>query len=299
MKRMMAFLFASMVVGGSTLIGCSDDTSNNTSGDPPTPLALEDLAPTMADTFCELAFSCCTAMEQAQVFEGFPTLPKTAAECVPSIKAQFEMFILAGLKEGVDAGRLKYDATLAGSCVGKIEGQCSALLQDGPFDGGGCEKVFVGLVANGGDCAQGNECASADSTCVIAQGEKLGKCQAIPKEGEACPGFVCADGFVCGSVNMMDVCVKPKADGEACSSSIECVSEYCDFTGGKCGQKKALGDACTTSYECKDAYCEAQMKVCTKLKAPGETCASFDECQNFECTDAMKCAAAPPACDGM
>src|SRR4051794_19040700 len=99
MKRLMAFLVASTFVAGSTLAGCSDDTTNNSSGTPPpAPLELSELSPAMANLFCDLAFSCCTAMEQTQLFQDFGSIPKTKEECEPLIKTQFDMFILVGLK---------------------------------------------------------------------------------------------------------------------------------------------------------------------------------------------------------
>jgi hypothetical protein len=301
MKRIIAFLVAATFVGGSMLTGCSDDTTNNSSGNPP-PAALElsDLSPAVANLFCGLAFSCCTPMEQTQMFKDFPSMPKTAEECEPVIKTQFDMLVFAGLKEGVDAGRLKFDGVAAKTCLGQSEGQCATFIQGGPFGGMGCETVFVGLVANGGDCAQDNECATAESTCVIPQNAMLGKCQPLPKEGEACPSYQCATGLACGKVNMMDVCIKPGADGQMCSGSQECISEYCDFTTNICGQPKALGEACVISYDCKDGYCETQAKVCTALKAEGQACMSSDECQNHDCPMAtMTCGAGAPKCDGI
>lgn len=299
MKRMMAFLLASTIVGGSVLVGCGDDTKTNSTGNSgTTPIALENIPASMGDAFCGLAFSCCTAMEQSAVFKDFPSVPKTVEECGTFISAQFEMFVFANLKDGVNAGRLKYDGDVARTCFESIQGNCAVLKQSGPFTGAECAKVFVGQVADGGECAQENECAVAGSYCPIPQGAMLGKCAVLPKEGEPCPNLRCAEGLGCGSVNGMDVCVKPGPDGQACTSSLECTSKYCDFMTAKCAQPKAIGDTCFASYECKDAYCDSVAKICTALKAEGDACASFTECASNDCGADMKCAPGEPACDG-
>lgn len=282
------------------LVGCGDDTNtNSTGGSNATPIALEDLSKKMSGLYCDLAFSCCTAMEQSLYFNNLPTIPKTVAECSPAIQAQLDMFIFAGLKDAVNAGRLKYDGALAGTCFGQVEVQCAVLSQNGPLSDPQCDKVFVGLVADGGDCGQDNECAVAGSYCPIPQGAMLGKCAALPKEGEACAFFRCADGLGCDTVNGMNVCVKPGPDGQACASTDACISKYCDFTAMKCAQPKAIGDTCVGSYECKDGYCDSQSKKCVALKAGGEACTSFDECESFDCDVDMKCAPGMPACDGI
>jgi hypothetical protein len=302
MKRMMAFFTATMVVGGSMLVGCGTDTEKTTSGGTPvTPIAFENLSTELSKNYCALAFSCCTPMEQTELFGSFPMPPKTEEECVTTFKEFYDMFVTTGLKAGLDAGRLKYDGALAASCLAKVDGECSALGSSGltavdPT----CDTVFSGLVADGGECAQDNECATKGSFCAIPQGMMLGKCQPLPKEGEVCPSYQCADGLVCGSVNMVDTCIKPVADGQACSGSLECVSEYCDFMTSKCAQKKAIGDACGISYECKDSYCDSQTMKCTALKADGAACMFSDECESFDCDMAAKtCGSGAPQCDGM
>lgn len=298
MKRIIAFLVASTFCVGSMLVGCSTDPAKTTT--PPTPIELKDVSTSMATLFCDLAFSCCTPMEQIAFFQNFPSVPKTATECKPMIQSQFDTYVVAGLQSAVDAGRLKFDGAAAQSCFDQIKDQCSVLAQDGPFQGAGCATVFIGLVADGGECAQSNECATAGSFCAVPQGLMLGKCQPLAKEGEPCPNYQCATGLACGFVNMMNVCVKPLPDGQMCKGSAECASNFCDFNTSTCGQKKALGAACIGSYECKDGYCETQMKVCTALKADGQACMSFDECQSLDCTMGINtCALSRPTCDGM
>ncbi|HMY15464.1 MAG TPA: hypothetical protein PKA58_04000 [Polyangium sp.] len=300
MKRTIAFLLASTVVGGSVLAGCGDDTNtNSTGGAGASPIPLEELSSKFSALYCEMAFSCCTTMEQGQLFDGLASIPKTEAECNTVFKAQLDTYIYKSLTDAVNAGRLKYDAALAGTCFGKVTKECTLLSGNSPLNDAECDKVFVGLVADGGDCGGENECAVAGSYCPIPQGAMMGKCTVLPKEGEACPDFRCVDGLGCDTVNGMQVCVKPAADGQPCSSSLACTSEYCDFTTMKCSQKKAIGGDCFSSYDCKDSYCDNASKKCTALKAAGETCVGGDECASSDCGLDMKCAADIPICDGI
>lgn len=300
MKRMMAFLLASTVVGGSVLVGCGDDTkTNSTGGAGASPIPLEELSSKFSGLYCETAFSCCTTMEQSSLFDGLPSVPKTEAECVTVFQTQLDMYVYKSLINAVNAGRLKYDAALAGTCFGDIKNDCSLLSNNGVASNAECDKVFVGTVATDGDCYGDNECAVADSHCLMPQGAMVGKCALLPKEGEACPNFRCVDGLGCNTGNGMQVCVKPGADGQACSSSLACTSEYCDFMTMKCAQKKAIGEACFSSYDCKDSYCDNASKKCTALKAEGEACVGSDECVTSDCGADMKCAPGAPACDGI
>lgn len=304
MKRTMTFFAASMVLGGSMLVGCGDDTNNTTSGGTPAaPIALENLSQELAQSYCELAFSCCTAMEQTELFKDFPMPPKTAEECTTTFKDLYDTLVLGDAKASVDAGRVKYDGALAASCLAKVDGQCSALGDEGISQTDeACNAVFVGLVPDGGECTSSQDCAGTDSYCPIPQGAMTGKCEAPAKEGEPCPNFNCAAGLVCDFGAMNSVCIKPLADGQMCTSDFSCVSEYCDSAGGTCAQKKPVGSDCASPQACKDSYCDFQTSKCTALKADGEACMFFDECQSRDCDQmTMKCVPESPApeCNGM
>lgn len=301
MKRTMTFFAASMFLGGSMLVGCGPESNNTTSGGTPSgPIALENLSNSLAKSYCSLAFSCCSSTEQTKLFEGLSPAPKTEAECVTTFEAFYDMLVIDNIKAGVDAGRLKYDGALAGSCLSQVAGDCSTLSDEGvqPADTA-CDKVFVGLVADGGDCAQGNECATAGAFCDKAQGAMMGKCLAPAKEGESCDMVSCADGLVCDFGAMASTCIKPLADGQMCTSDYVCVNENCDTASGKCAPKKAIGEACSGFTQCKDAYCDFQTSVCTAKKDDGAACMSFDECKSDDCGQDMKCGSAGPTCTGM
>lgn len=300
MKRTLASLALTLFVAGSMLVGCGDDTTNTTTGGANTPIALDNLSKELAESYCELAFSCCSSMEQMTLFKDLPSVPTNVAECTTSFASLYDMYILNGIKAGVEAGRLKYDGVLAGSCFSQVAGDCSALSGEGvqPTDPA-CDKVFVGLVADGGDCAQSNECSTAGAYCAKAQGAMMGKCEAPAKEGESCDVAFCADGLVCDFGAMAPTCIKPVADGQMCSGDFVCVSGNCDTATGMCAPKKAIGESCSGFSQCKDAYCDFQTSLCTAKKDDGAACMAFDECKSYECNQDMKCGSSGPLCTGM
>jgi len=244
----------------------------------------------MSNLFCGLAFSCCTQLEQSVIFRDFGSTPKTVTECKPLVQKEFDSYVFSGLNAGVTAGRLKYDGAAARACMDQMQGQCSALMQEAPLAGPGCETVFKGLVPNGGDCAADIECATPGYICPIAQNAQSGKCQAPPKEGQPCANFLCEEGLICGNVNNTPTCVKLLADGAACSISFECASGNCSASKCASAQRK-IGDACSFSIECDQSYCDSQTNKCTTPKADGAACNDPGECQSGQCDQStMKCA---------
>lgn len=282
MKRTIAFLLASAFVGASTLVGCGNEPTNESSRNaPPAALALTDLGSMMSNLFCGLAFSCCTSNEQNVLFNDFGAIPDTVAECKPLVKQQFDTYIFSGLNAAVNAGRLKYDAVAAKACLDQMQGQCTTIMAGAPLTGPGCEKVFTGLVADGGTCAADLECRTPGSLCAIAQNAQTGKCQPAPKEGQPCINYACAEGLVCGFVNNADVCVKILDNGATCTSSFDCMSGNC--SAGTCAAQRNLGDACEYSIECNNSYCDSQTNTCQTLKADGASCMYSDECESARC----------------
>lgn len=305
MKHLVTAIFSSSILLTAIISGCGGETDGTSSGGTgTTEVAFEALPGETAKYYCSLAYSCCDMMELTQLFQDLGGAPASEAECVPKMQMLYETNVFADLKASVMAGRQAYDGKKAAACYDAIKGQCSAIKGDIFETDPNCQTVFVGKVADGGECSMGDDCAGADSICAGATQTMMGKCQVAPKEGEACPDFVCADGLECSFAAMNQVCVKPyvKADGQMCASSVECTSHFCDSMAGTCAAQKAIGAMCLYSDECKDSYCESSTNVCTAKKAVGETCAFFDECASDDC-DFMKmvCVAANtgPACDGI
>src|SRR5690349_23876927 len=118
MKRMFASFTLLGLLGVLAAPGCGDDTQMQTP--PPGPIVIDNLGTEMAGVFCEMAFSCCTAMELPELFKEFNPAPTNEAECESTLKPVFDAEVLSGLKEGINAGRLEYDGDLARTCVGEL-----------------------------------------------------------------------------------------------------------------------------------------------------------------------------------
>lgn len=292
MHRYMLSLTLVGLTTGFIASGCGSDPASTP---PSSDIPIENLSTKMADKYCAQIFSCCDMAELTDVFMGINPPPKTAAECATFFQPTLQGMIFAPLQDAVKAGRLAYDAELAGQCFGTSNAQCGNLLEGAFGDEATCNKVFTGKVATGGDCLQSIECAVADSACVGAKPPTLGKCALLPKENEACPQGQCLPGLTCAS-GTQPICIKPKADGMGCGASNECISDNCDFATMKCAAKKAIGEACSSPFECKDGWCDETAKMCKAPKAVGEACVTSTECASGECNNADMCAA--PLCDG-
>jgi hypothetical protein len=193
------------------------------------------------------------------------------------------------LNSAVSAGRLKYDAIAAKACLDQMQSQCAALLSPSPFVAPGCEKVFTGLVADNGACADDSECRAPGSLCIFAQNASTGKCQQPPGEGQPCLNYACGEGLICAPVNNKPVCVRVLDDGAACSSSYACMSGNC--SAGRCAAPRNPGEACTDAMECITGNCDSQTNTCAALKADGATCAYHEDCQSGICDEnSKKCA---------
>jgi hypothetical protein len=296
MKRIIASFLAFGVVGGLAAAGCGDETSGGTSGGGAQAIALDDLAAAQAKLICGAAYSCCDMAELQKFFSNFNPPPANQAECESTARPIVEGEILYGFKQGIELGRIEYDSAQAGACIAAAQGRCD-LYKEIIFDElPECREVFVGKVADGGDCNDGGECAATGSLCLGEDPDNNtpGKCQQPPKEGEPCPDYTCASGLACSSSSSS--CIKLVADGQPCGGDLECTSGYCDILGGVCVPKKANGEACDSPFACKDGYCDTNASVCMAKKADGQPCMSYEECVN-ECDGATsKCISG--VCDG-
>jgi hypothetical protein len=140
----------------------------------------------------------------------------------------------------------------------------------------GCERMN-GKLASGKSCAFDAQCES--QFCTREVGSSCGKCDAPPKEGEACKQDRCGHGgFAC----IDKKCVKKKGKDEACKGNGQA---GCDGNmvciAGKCVAPGKAGDKCDatgkTTGDCdpfEGLYCDKTEKKCkayTVAKA-GEGC---------------------------
>ncbi|MDI1435708.1 hypothetical protein [Polyangium sorediatum] len=275
----MTSLIVLALAGAGSLIGCSDDSNNTTGGNGGNGggggggdvlIPIDDLGTATADLYCGQVYSCCTTAEQDKALEGITPKPQNEAECAQFFKGFYDMLVLPRLKKAVGAGRLEYDQYLAASCLAKLDKSCSAINGD-PFEADAeCQSVFLGKVADGGDCSGDDECASDDSVCIGDTDTELGKCQ--PRG----------------------------AAGAACEFDEDCLTGYCNFASSMCEEPKAIGEACSGFGGCKDSYCDSMTNVCTAKKADGASCTGPDECEGNDCDMATStCTTPAPICDGM
>jgi hypothetical protein len=124
-----------------------------------------------------------------------------------------------------------------------------------------CNRVFVGLVPEGGACERDVECAgdgycNQDTGCVVEaarrhlnQGERCSGGTDIQDEGYCYR----SDGLFCGDSR---VCEPLGGVGAACTSSEGCADgTYCDDLAAQCAPRRKDGESCSYSDECESGRC--------------------------------------------
>ncbi|HAN30743.1 MAG TPA: hypothetical protein DCQ06_04030, partial [Myxococcales bacterium] len=87
-----------------------------------------------------------------------------------------------------------------------------------------CDAVFVGQVADGGDCISNEDCAGG-AFCSANEQTCPGKCAARNARGQACTKDSCTKGLYCGEG---DTCTDKELDGGACTDDEHCLSGDCE-----------------------------------------------------------------------
>jgi len=265
--------------------GCSGDDEGGG------PIPLESYCTRYASVTCDAAARCdCLGGIPVELCRTFQR-----SECADDVEAP------------VRAGRRSFDAAAAGDClaaIGRIIGDCSLDGDDWP---GPCDRMFVGLVAAGGDCTDdldcraGLECWSDLCTALPREGTACldgsycatdhfcgggGLCHAVRRAGGACPegGEACADDLYCDT--RTDVCAPYVASGGACGhASWACDDDlYCSPATSTCRPVPGVGGDCAdSSGDCAEgAYCDALMTCRARLPA-GASCADSEHCLSDDC----------------
>jgi len=113
-------------------------------------------------------------------------------------------------------------------------------------------------------------------------------CKAPLAEGEECAArqLPCGDDLVCrGDVDETYRCLPLLADGETCSASDHCLSEFCNYNTMTCDPGGNEGDPCLQPGDCRMGYCDASSGLCTAFRESGETCTDDAQCANGNCHD--------------
>lgn len=211
------------------------------------PVPLSELSPVYAEVSCAKIFECCTQEEIVMQFEGLGDPPTNEAEC----RAFLGGFLSLGTSQlmmSEAAGRIRYDADMAGACADSIRDVSCAEYRGGfsPMGSGAtCDAVIVPLVEVGGACSQDQECTTGHCE---RTGSDDGQCAPLPAMGEDCT-FDCVEGLYCGFDGMSRTCQPTKADGEECDGDGECQSERC------AGGDPAMGVPGTCSSGDGDGIC--------------------------------------------
>lgn len=174
-------------------------------------------------------------------------------------------------RRAVLAGRMRFDAQKAKTCVPALEAyapaDCWGAAAD--FDAdldrllAACAGVLVGTVADGGDCVFSGECPAAsycDATAAVCPGH----CVHRRGVGGACSAVAnCEDGLAC----IGSKCTQRAGPGEGCDVSHPCRGGlFCE--GGHCAGPAAEGAGCSLA----DASCGHGL-YCAKAAAGDGSCA--------------------------
>lgn len=249
---------AILSASGFTL-GCGGGSSG--------PVPLDNVCEEMKSALCDYLDKC--DLEWYMQFATHTT-------CDDLLDCQHDMD-LDEIARAVDAGRIAYDADLAGSCLHAIRAadcaDISAVFENMPDD---CQSVFGGLVAEDGNCYINGECAdgmycdrsvsdcpgvctpykSIDDSCSGGDCDpdeagcdyQQGVCVALAGSGESCDNIDCRDGLVCNSDNNPSVCIVPASAGQSCSSTRGCEAGL-QCVGGKCVGPAGAGKSCNIGLD--------------------------------------------------
>jgi hypothetical protein len=152
--------------------------------------------------------------------------------------------------EAIAAGTMTYDGAAAGACMEAIANEpCWELFgQDGPFDNCG---IFVGNVANTGNCFNEEECAGDGSQCIQGQcggGQDVccvGQCRTSIPIGGNCGNAQCVPDAYCFN----NVCQAGEV-GDQCGGEQHCDDDHHCAPNSQCAADLSSGSVCAGDEEC-------------------------------------------------
>jgi hypothetical protein len=137
------------------------------------------------------------------------------------------------------------------------------------------------------ECRDGLYCLAASST--DDGGQTCRVCKPLRTLGGNCsdPPYVqCAKGLLCDSSGN---CAAKQGSGAACTSTNQCVSDFCHPMSRTCTAGGFVGDACASMSDCRQGFCDASGR-CAERRPNGASCAAAGECLVGVCDAAsMKC----------
>lgn len=256
------------------------DTSTDWSDDP---IPLDAYATESARALCKTAERCGTLY-----FVAF-LVQEQVTDCTAQMAQLLENNLVAQLRASIAAGRIVYDPERARRCVnGSMNIACGADVETED-----CRNTFQGLVPDGGECTNAEECG-AESDCVGANGcEMRGTCVHVPQRGESCTVECAGDSF-CDDSGM---CSARHAMGASCGSDLECDPQLACI-GGACAPRtrpvegEECEGSCAPGFVCDDSE---RGRVCRTPRTDG-TCTNALDCPERQlCQDDSTCGPYPTA----
>jgi hypothetical protein len=184
--------------------------------------ALANLPTNYADAYCDWAYRCCSAEQQAH-WQGAPLnfLGGTEEECRPNMQALITL-LLPEVTASDAAGRSVFNADSFEECLDLVRTTCVFDIE------ATCGEINEPKVGVGGACRQNFECIDA-----ICLGE---------------------------SDDTDGVCAEPSAMGEPCDTDSDCESDHCD--GSACYEGARNGATCFDDGDCTSGYCDFEASSC-------------------------------------
>lgn len=241
--------------------------------DPPTATrAYDDFVNEITDTTCERVYQC---PEKAPSLVFYLGRFENEGECKIVLQESSKAAeSTEQIKLAVDEGRIAYDAEQAEVCLAALDTELAGARCAANFDADvpACDKVFVGKVAAGGDCAIDAECAGGLYCEPVSSQACGGRCQASSAEGQGCGqnAAPCEENTTClipdGSSTGMCVADHSVANGGYCNANAQCdPNSIC--AGNSCQAKQDARIAM------EDETCELDLDVVCK---PGLVCTELN-----------------------
>jgi hypothetical protein len=163
-----------------------------------------------------------------------------------------------------------------------------------------CERVFSGSAGTAESCELDYDCADDGICAPVAPGATEMVCAPQVAAVQLCanPGSVCPVNTYCAlQPTGAAECVAAAAAGQACGTSMPCVSDQ-RCAGSACVDRVGPGGACVTSADCAatDPYCDPNAgSICTI----GLTFATgADDCRAYEPSGAQTVTVGPTVDSG-
>jgi hypothetical protein len=272
----------------AALAACGDDAAPAADAGPDASTA------TTVQSFChDLSQRVCEGLASCGC--RFDLRPYDMAGCVDARTSACAAGLGANVQADLDSGAAVFDEAAVQACLVAVTAEAQACVLAGETGlPGACNAFVVANVAIGQVCALTGGglamCASGAGVCA----PDTHACTALPGDGQACLGDLCAPGLACDAGTCAPAPPPPArlADGQSCTDDGQCLTGHtCEAS--LCAPGAALGDACTSPHACgADRSCGRAPET--------RTCGTPDgvgaPCMDGTCAAGLACAQATMTC---